>query len=419
MQLFVLGLNHKTAPLALREKLAFPAEVLPEALQALKGIPAIREVVLLSTCNRTEIYCIAADVEDLQCWLKENAQMAEVTLQNSVYIFSGLDAVKHVFRVASGLDSMVLGEPQILGQLKSAVRIADQVNAMSTLLNGFFQQTFAAAKEVRSRTMIGNHSVSMAAATVKLAEQVFPELAQTHILFIGAGEMITLVARYFALQKPEQISVANRTLERGLLLTQQIGVASENILLADVPQRLHEYDIVVSCTASTLPLIGKGLIERVMRQRAGRPVLIFDLAVPRDVEPEVSDISHVTLYCIDDLASVVEIGKEARAIAAKQAEEMINDRVRMFDRWLKKREVVPTIRALRDEAERIRRHALKKAQRQLIKGVSPEQVIEQLSLQLTNKLVHPPTQALASSNGKKDEMVDSITRLYRLNRSKA
>lgn len=418
MHLFVFGLNHRSAPLALREKLAFPAETLPAALNDLRETHIAREAVVVSTCNRTEIYCVTTQEQKILPWMAHWHNTSISQLQPCLYQFDDIDAARHAFRVASGLDSMVLGETQIFGQLKDAVRFADREGTLGTHLNFLFQRTFSVAKEVRSKTEIGANSVSMAAAAVKLSQKIFPSINDLKILCIGAGEMITLVATHFAAYQPSCISVANRTLERGRALAGQLGKNAEAILFADLPHRLHEFDVVVSSTASTLPIIGKGLVERAIRQRRHKPVFMLDLAVPRDIEEEVSDLHDVYLYTVDDIATVVETGKEARSQAARQAELIINEHCLEFDGWLRQREVVPVIRALRDEAERVRRHSLEQALKQLSKGASPEEVLELMSQQLTNKLMHPPTQALAGSQGQNDELVDMIARLYRLNRDK-
>ena len=416
MHLFVYGLNHQSAPLALREKLAFPAETLPAALHDLRAAHIAREAVVVSTCNRTELYCATANEQAVLPWLAGWHDMPLSALQSCLYRHENVDVARHAFRVASGLDSMVLGETQILGQIKDAVRCADHEGALGTLLNALFQRTFSVAKEVRSKTQVGANSVSMAAAALKLTCQIFPTVAELKVLCVGAGEMMTLVATHFAAHQPALISVANRTLERGRQLVDRLDANAEAILFADLPQRLHEYDVVVTSTASTLPIIGKGLVETAIRQRRHRPVFMLDLAVPRDIEAEVGNLRDVYLYTVDDIASVVQTGLEARSQAAEQAELIIGERCHEFNDWLKRREVVPTIRALRDEAERVRRHALEQALKQLNKGDTPEKVLDVLSQQLTNKLMHPPTQALADSKGQQDELVDIIARLYRLNR---
>lgn len=413
MHLVAFGLNHHTAPLSVREKLAFPAEVLPNALESLVGSHAAREAAIVSTCNRTEIYCNSNNPEQALQWLSQYHGLPVEELRPYLYQLDASSAARHAFRVASGLDSMVLGETQILGQLKDAVRAAENVGTLGSLLNGLFQRTFAVAKEVRSSTAVGSSSVSMSAAAVKLAEQIFPTIGELNILFIGAGEMIELVATHFAAREPSCITIANRTLERGLKLAEQFG--GNAITLSELPDVLHRYDVVVTSTASQLPIVGKGLVERAIKARRHRPIFMLDLAVPRDIEIEVGKLDDVYLYTVDDIASIVEVGKEARQSAAEEAESIIQARVAEFNDWLKKRETVPLIRALRDEADRTRRHALEAALKQLAKGTPPEKVLESLSQQLTNKLMHPPTQALSSGSGAEHAaVVETIARLYHL-----
>jgi len=413
MHLVAFGLNHHTAPLSVREKLAFPAEVLPNALESLVGSHAAREAAIVSTCNRTEIYCNSNNPEQALQWLSQYHGLPVEELRPYLYQLDASSAARHAFRVASGLDSMVLGETQILGQLKDAVRAAENVGTLGSLLNGLFQRTFAVAKEVRSSTAVGSSSVSMSAAAVKLAEQIFPTIGELNILFIGAGEMIELVATHFAAREPSCITIANRTLERGQKLAEQFD--GNAITLSELPDVLHRYDVVVTSTASQLPIVGKGLVERAIKARRHRPIFMLDLAVPRDIEIEVGKLNDVYLYTVDDIASIVEVGKEARQSAAEEAESIIQARVAEFNDWLKKRETVPLIRALRDEADRTRRHALEAALKQLAKGTPPEKVLESLSQQLTNKLMHPPTQALSSGSGAEHAaVVETIARLYHL-----
>ena len=413
MHLVALGLNHQTAPLAVREKLAFPADILPEALNRLMESRVAEEAAIVSTCNRTEIYCTCADPVAAEAWLAQFHGMTPESIAPYLYRLDAEDAARHAFRVTSGLDSMVLGETQILGQFKDAVRIAQDAGALGSKLNAMFQQAFSTAKEVRTQTAIGASSVSMSAAAVKLAEQIFPCIEELSLLFIGAGEMIDLVATHFAARKPARIAVANRTLERGRALAERFG--GHAMTLAELPDVLSHYDVVVSSTASTLPLIGKGLVERAIKARRHRPIFMLDLAVPRDIEPEVGTLPDVFLYTVDDIAGVVEVGREARQEAAQQAESIILARVAAFSQWMRQRETVPLIRALRDEAERMRRHALEAAIKQLARGDAPEKVLETLSIQLTNKLMHPPTQALSSHrDAEHAALAHAVARVYRL-----
>jgi glutamyl-tRNA reductase len=390
--LFARGLNHQTAPLAVRERVVFHVERMQEALGELKRGLA-REAAILSTCNRTELYVSGEKPGELAQWLAQYHRFGAADLQPYLYTLPNEQAVRHAFRVASGLDSMVLGEPQILGQMKDAARAAESAGTLGSVLHRLFQRSFAVAKEVRSTTSIGAASVSMAAAAVKLAARIFPSLKDQHVLFIGAGEMIELCATHFAAQAPARIAVANRTVERAQRLAQRFnGSALE---LKSLAEQLHEYDIVVSCTASSLPILGKGLVERALRARRRRPMFMVDLAVPRDIEPEAGELDDVFLYTVDDLAGIVSANLDSRRSALEQAEAIIDSQVGQFMHWMRLREGVPLIRALREEADAARRRELEQALKALARGEDPAKVVEALSQTLTNKLMHGPTQALS------------------------
>ena len=391
MPLFALGLNHHTAPLAVRERVVFHVERLREALAEVKrGFAA--EAAILSTCNRTEIYLEHGEPAAAAQWLAQYHSVAPDELSQYLYTLPREQAVRHVFRVAAGLDSMVLGEPQILGQMKEAVRAAESAGTLGTVLHRLFQRSFAVAKEVRSTTQVGAASVSMAAAAVKLAARIFPSLREQNVLFIGAGEMIELCATHFAAQGPARIAVANRTVERaGKLASRFNGRAIE---LKSLAEQLHEYDVVVSCTASSLPILGKGLVERALKARRRRPMFMVDLAVPRDIEPEVAELGDVFLYTVDDLAGIVSTNLDARRSSVEQAEAIIDTQVSQFMSWMRMREHVPLIRQLREQAEDTRRHELDRALKALARGEDPAVVVESLSRGLTNKLLHDPTLAL-------------------------
>jgi glutamyl-tRNA reductase len=416
MQLFTFGINHQTAPLAVREQIAFNVETLDSALRDLVGNGAAKEATILSTCNRTEIYCSTNAPVRAVDWLASYHHLPVAEIEPYIYRLPQEQAVKHAFRVASGLDSMVLGEPQILGQMKQAVRQAEQAGTMGFLLHKLFQRTFSVAKDVRTQTEIGANLVSMAAAAVKLAERIFPSIAEQRILFIGAGEMIELNAVHFAARNPQHITVANRTLERAQTLARRIN--GHAITLNELPDQLAQHDIIVTCTASPLPILGKGMVERALKQRKHRPLFIVDLAVPRDVEAEVAELSDVFLYSVDDLSEVVRDGLDARQGAVKEAEVIIDSGVNEFIHWMESREVVPTIRTLRDHAERQRRSEVEKALRLLAKGESPEKVLESLSMGLTNKFLHAPTQTLNQAQASEREtLLDAVHRIYHLHPS--
>jgi len=413
MPLYALGLNHQTAPLPVRERVAFHVEKLRDALAELTRSRRAQEAAILSTCNRTELYFAAEQPAEAANWLAEYHRMKPGEISPYLYTLPRDQAVRHAFRVASGLDSMVLGEPQILGQMKEAAKAAESAGTLGTVLHKLFQRSFAVAKEVRSNTAVGAASVSMAAAAVKLAARIFSSLSEQKVLFIGAGEMIELCATHFAAQGPARITVANRTLARAEQLAHRFnGRAIELKTLAD---HLPEYDIVVSCTASSLPILGKGLVERALRVRRRRPIFMVDLAVPRDIEREVSELDDVFLYTVDDLSGIVSENLDARRAAVEQAEAIIDTQVGQFMHWMQARESVPLIRSLRETAEEARRHELERAMKLLARGDDPKAVLEALSQGLTNKLMHGPTQALHDAGAdERDRLAEAVARLFRV-----
>lgn len=415
MQLLAFGVNHRTAPLAVREQVVFHAESMAQALRDLVDRRPVKEAAIISTCNRTEVYC-NTDAPDLAIdWLAGYHRLKPQQLAPYVYRLPQEQAVKHAFRVASGLDSMVLGEPQILGQFKNAVRTAEAAGTLGLLLNKLFQRTFSVAKTVRSETDIGTSTVSMAAAAVQLAERIYPSIAGQSLLFVGAGEMIDLCATHFAAHHPKRMTFANRTPERAQQLADRF--LGRTITLNDLPTQLALYDIVICCTANPLPIIGKGLVESALRARRHRPMLMFDLAVPRDVEGEVGKLDDVFLYTVDDLGKIAREGADVRQNAVSQAEVIIENQVTDFMHWLGNRELVPTIRALRDSAERARRHELDRAQRRLARGDDPQRVLEELSSALTNKFLHAPTHALNhASDEDREQLAAMLRRIHQIQR---
>lgn len=393
MAFHVLGINHHSAPLEVREKVAFAPEQQGEALAALVGQPGLSEAVLVSTCNRTEVYCVAEDPAGARAWLCASAERLGLALDPYLYAHSGESAVRHAFRVAAGLDSMVLGEPQILGQVKQAVRTAEGAGTMGSQLGRLFQQTFAVAKQVRTETSLGAESISMAAAALKLAQNVFGDLSKTRLLLIGVGEMVELAATYFVAQRPKSVVVANRTLARGEAFAERFqGTA---IALSDLPSRLAEFDLVITGTASTLPILGKGLLESALKARRRRPIFIVDFAVPRDVEAEAATLEDIFLYTIDDLGRLVQQGAEARRGAADEAERLVAQSVAAFRAWQEGRAAVPAIVGLRKRADQYRETELARARGRLARGDDPAEVLESLARGLTNKFLHHPSQALA------------------------
>jgi glutamyl-tRNA reductase len=389
MAVWALGINHVTAPLDLRERFAFAADQLAPLLHGLRrSLRDPPEAAIISTCNRTEIYCAAEQsaLDGTVDWLAQSGKVTTSELRQHAYSLHNQAVARHAFRVASGLDSMVLGEPQILGQLKDAVRAAEQAGALGTTLNQLFQRSFAVAKEVRSSTEIGAHSISMAAAAVRLAGQLFEDLRQTKALFVGAGEMVELALTHFAAKNPKSMAIANRTYERGERLATRFG--AEVMRFADLPERLHEFDIVVSCTASQLPIIGLGSVKRSLKARKHRPMFMVDLAVPRDIEVEVKALEDVFLYTVDDLAGMVLTGQANRQAAVAQAEAIIDAGVASFMHWVDQRGAVPLIQRLNAQADEWRQAELARAVKLLAKGEPPELVLESLSRGLSQKMLH-------------------------------
>jgi len=402
MALLSLGINHLTAPVDIREKVAFAPEQMSHALHELQGIPAINESVIVSTCNRTEIYCDASSDcrEVITHWLTAHHGIADDGLEPYIYQHSDQEVARHLFRVASGLDSMVLGEPQILGQLKVSYDQARGDNTVNSILDRLFQHSFSVAKRV----------VSVAFAAVSLSKQIFGNLNQLHALLIGAGETIELVSRHLQSQQIGSITIANRSVERALLLADQIG--AEAVQINAVPEQLVRADIVISSTASQLPILGKGATESALKQRKHRPIFMVDLAVPRDIEPEVGGLQDIYLYTVDDLKTVVDENLRGRELAAEAAQEIINLEVILFEQWLKTHQSADHIRQLRDSADLIKQQAVEKALAQLKQDADPEQALQRLANEITNKLMHKPTiemrKALQSEDEERIKLLKSL-----------
>ncbi|MEY4653391.1 MAG: putative glutamyl-tRNA reductase [Pseudomonadota bacterium] len=403
MAVWALGINHTTAPVDVRGRFAFAIDQIAPTLQGLRQSLGgsgdhLPEAAILSTCNRTEIYCAGERpaLEPTIDWLASAGGVSASVLRTHAYTLEDGLAARHAFRVASGLDSMVLGEAQILGQLKDAVRVAEEAGALGTTLNQMFQRSFAVAKEVRTATEIGAHSISMSAAAVRLAGQLFEDLGQIRVLFVGAGEMIELAATHFAAKNPKAIAIANRTLERGEKLASRFG--GEVMRLADLPGRLHEFDAVVSSTASQLPIIGLGAVERALKLRKHRPMFMVDLAVPRDIEPEVKALEDVYLYTVDDLAQVVQTGQAHRQAAVAEAEAIVDAGVQSFLHWMNQRRTVPLIRQLNAQADEWRAIEMARARKLLAKGEDVDAVLEALSRGLTQKMLHGAMAELHGGN---------------------
>lgn len=397
MQLLVLGVNHKTAPLSLRERVAFGPERIDAALAALAEQPGVKEGVILSTCNRTELYCCVEPGagEAVRGWLQRYQHLTQDELEASLYSHSDGEAVRHLMRVACGLDSLVLGEPQILGQLKQAFQTAQKQGTVRALLGRLFQRSFGVAKQVRTQTDIGANAVSVAFAAVSLARQIFADLGQIRVLLIGAGETIELAGRHLQSQSIQRMTVANRTLARAQALAQEWG--ADVITLDEIPAVLPQVDLVLSSTASPLPILGKGMVERALKQRRHKPVLLIDLAVPRDIEEEVGSLADAYLYTVDDLQEVIAENQSARKQAARQAELMILAARNDFMAWYQALPTLALIRDYRTRAEQLQQEELKRARLLLAQGQDQEAVLEELAHRLTNKLIHTPTEALRSA----------------------
>ncbi|MBX3652941.1 MAG: glutamyl-tRNA reductase [Ramlibacter sp.] len=423
MAVWALGINHTTAPLDLRGRFAFAVDQIEPTLKGLREALARHpEAAILSTCNRTEVYCAGErqELDHTLDWLAHSGGVSPALLRSHAYTLEDGLAARHAFRVASGLDSMVLGEPQILGQMKDAVRAANEAGALGTTLNQLFQRSFAVAKEVRTSTEIGAHSISMAAAAVRLAGQLFEDLGQIRVLFVGAGEMIELAATHFAARNPKAIAIANRTLERGEKLASRFG--GEVMRLSELPERLHEFDAVVSCTASTLPIIGLGAVERALKRRKHRPIFMVDLAVPRDIEPEVKALEDVYLYTVDDLASVVQTAQASRQAAVAQAEAIIDAGVQSFMHWMDQRDphtgVVPLIQQLNAQADQWRAAEMARARKLLARGDDVDAVMEALSRGLTQKMLHGALAELHAGDAQARERATSAIQHFFLRKER-
>ncbi|CAG7857387.1 partial glutamyl-tRNA reductase, partial [biofilm metagenome] len=391
MTLLAVGVNHQTAPLAIRERLAFPAESLNSALKELRQVNEISEVAILSTCNRTELYCTATTSNEHQLieWVANAKNINAETFRPYLYTHCDSQLIRHMFRVACGLDSMILGEPQILGQMKSAYQAACEAGTLGKHLGKLFQQTFSAAKKVRTDTAIGSSPVSVAFAAVQLAQQIFDKLEDQCAVLIGAGETIELTARHLRQQGIGSIIIVNRTYAKAQLLAEQFkGTA---ISFAELPDYLSNADIVISSTASQLPILGKGSVESALKKRRNKPMFMVDLAVPRDIEPEVEQLPDVYLYTVDDLQNTIDQNLDSRRRAALQAEEIIDTQVNHFLAWLRGQDVHDTIRDYRQQAEQVRDEALQRALVYIKNGVPPEEAITRLAHSLTNKLIHTPS----------------------------
>ena len=415
MTLVAFGINHKTAPVDIREKVSFAPEKIPYALKDLTSNSDFNEAAILSTCNRTEIYCGMKEYNENRVveWLSDFHRLESGKVRPYTYLHPDHDAVRHMLRVASGLDSLVLGEPQILGQMKTAFTAANEAGTTGKILNRLFQHTFKSAKQVRTDTAIGSSPVSVAFAAVSLGKQIFGDLSGKSVMLIGAGETIELAARHLHEQGIGKMIVANRTVEKAHKLTEEFGGYA--ISLTEIPDHLSEADIVISSTASPLPILGKGAVESALKDRRHQPMFMVDIAVPRDIEPEVDNLEDVYLYTVDDLQEVIQENMKSRQDAAKQAEEIIDTQVVHFMDWVDAQGSVSTIRAFRAQADRTREEMLIKSRKMLAAGEDPQHILDVLAHQLTNKLIHSPCSQLRSAgNDERNNLIGATRTLFNL-----
>ena len=413
MSLITLGINHKTAPLKLRERLAFTPQSLPEALSSLKRLSHVEEASILSTCNRTELYCVTSSDIDQEIihWFSQFHGLEIDQIKEHLYLYKHEETIRHAMEVASGLDSMVLGEPQIAGQMKDAYALANENGTIGQLLGKLFQRAFAVSKQVRTDTDIGSSPVSVAFAAVSLAKQIFGDLKQTTVLLVGAGETIELATRHLHSQGVGNIIIANRSIERAQSLADKFN--GQAISLQHIGEHLYRSDIVISSTASPLPIIGKGTVERALKQRKHQPIFMVDLAVPRDIEPEVSELDDIYLYSVDDLQSVIEANMENRQQAAQQANEIIDVQVQHFLEWQRSLGSVDIIAQIRQNTQDITNDVLSKAKKQLAAGQRAEEVLDFLAHTLTNKFLHQPSTKLRqASQEDRDDILNIAQDLF-------
>lgn len=415
MNFISAGLNHKTASVDLRAKVAFAPEKVPDALQALAQAFSATDAVIISTCNRTEVYIAShqASQDKLISWLASYTKVDVQELQEHAFSFENEASVRHLMEVACGLDSLVLGEPQILGQVKSAYNVSLKCDLIHSHFHRLFQQTFNIAKQVRSETTIGANPVSVAYAAVNMAKHVFSDLSDCNVLLIGAGEMIELVARHLREHNVKKMTVANRTLLRAQALALEFD--AEAALLEEIPQVLVHADIVISSTASQLPILGKGIVERVLKQRRHKPIFFVDIAVPRDIEPEVGELEDAYLYTVDDLTAVIQENIRSRQDAAEEARGIIQLGVEAFVHNAKADEVKDTLMLFRQSANDIRDQVLERSIKRLNNGDSPEVVLKYLANTLTNKLIHAPSVQMKKANAQgQTDVVDWVKTLFEL-----
>ena len=412
MELNVIGLNHKTAPLTLREKFAFPSDVISSSLNELKKRFA-KEVIILSTCNRTEIYFYGGDADNIFMWLAVTKKIPVTQIKSHTYHYINLDVVSHAFRVASGLDSMILGETQILGQIKHASKIADNVNTQGKNLAYLFQKIFETAKEVRTNTKIGTSSTTVASSILKVAKSIFGEIKETNILLVGAGDMAEICTKYFSDQDPRQITIANRSIKKGKLLAEKFNC--NYMLLGYIYSQIENYDIVICSTSSQLPIIKLGMIEKALLKRKRKPMLLVDLAIPRDIEEKTGKLDDIFLYTFDDLAKLAQEGVKNRESEVSKAEIFIEENVSSYKKKINKKNITPTITSLRNQFENLRKKELSKAQKEINAGVPINEVMDKLSKALSRKFLHHPTKAFHElSDQKLEKALALFKKIYKV-----
>nr|WP_136249707.1 glutamyl-tRNA reductase [Ningiella ruwaisensis] len=418
MPFFTIGLNHQSAPVALRERVAFTPDKLMDALSEFKRLNEHNsELVILSTCNRTELYANTATFEQSRLidWLAKVHGIDVSDIQNHLYLHQEQDAVEHLMRVACGLDSLILGEPQILGQVKQSFMEAKRAGTVNSQFEKLFQTTFAVAKQVRSQTEIGASAVSVAYAAVQLTKQIFSSIDRSHILLVGAGETIELVAKHLQQANAKSIMVANRTLENAQQLARSLN--GKAITISQIPAHLFEADVVISSTASSLPLIGKGMVESALKQRKHKPMLLLDLAVPRDIESEVSDLDDAYLYTVDDLQDIIEQNVATREQAAQEASRLIKDKVLDFSKWQAQSAHIDLIKEYREQAQALRDDLTQKAQARIQAGEDAQVVLDELSYKLSQQMMHGPTKALQSAIQNQDnESLHLLSKAFNLSK---
>ncbi|QFU24007.1 glutamyl-tRNA reductase [Shewanella eurypsychrophilus] len=400
MTLVAIGINHKTATVDLREKVAFSPDKIHDAMKSLAKETQTGEAVIISTCNRTELYTNTADEAAVIRWLENYHQVSHEDVEPCLYRYEGREVAKHLMRVSSGLDSLILGEPQILGQVKQSFVKAKEAGTVAITMERMFQNTFSVAKRVRTETEIGAAAVSVAFAAVSMAKHIFSALSATKVLLIGAGETIELVARHLKDNGVDSMVVANRTLSRAEGMCEEFGATA--ITLEQIPDYLPQADIVISSTASPLPILGKGMVEKALKQRRHQPMLLVDIAVPRDIEAEVADLDDAFLYTVDDLQSIIEQNMASRREAAEQAEIIAEEESHLFMEWIRSLESVDSIREYRTQSMAIKDELVERAINKLAQGGDSEKLLLELANKLTNKLIHAPTQALTAASRQGD-----------------